>query len=120
METKPASSCVEPSGPDRPFRQVMQEALELEMATPRPKKARRQQALLTPPHPVGWQSLTRRQCDSNPKLWPKPGQPVMVPFPEEWREGVIESKEPAGDYVVKLNGTGSLVTCSLSQILVKA
>lgn len=121
METKPASSCVEPSGPDRPFRQVMQEAYERELATPRLKKHRAQQARLPPPQPEGWQSVTVRQCNLCPQLWPKPRDPVMVPFPQDWREGVVTSKEKdGGAYLIKLNGTGSLMTLSLSQFLVKA
>lgn len=114
-------STIEPSGPNRPFSQVMREA---EKAERRLKESHRPKSLhrkpdRRPPWPEGWRSLTRQECERNATLWPKEGQAVMVPFPTEWREGLIAERRKDG-YLVILNRGNGRVTCTLSQILVRA
>jgi len=114
-----SGSLVPPSGPGRPFAQVMRQAEEKERQLTRGPKQRATKPDRRPPFPPGWRSLRPVECERNPSLRPQPGQGVIVAFPEEWRRGKILERGREG-YLIVLDSSGGKLTLSLTQFLVEA
>lgn len=81
---------------------------------PTPRARRTNKAPDTPP---GYRFLTIRQVETDQSLT-APGTEVRVPFPGDFREGVIRERYRGYSYLVML-ATGGMVTCNLRQFVVR-